>query len=132
MNTLKSNMTKMVSLLVVVLGMATATSANAQHNDRYDRNAQLITGLAIGAVAGYALLEAHHRHKDRHKDRYKHKHKPKHHHKPHHHWGNYRDYRGRHHNHHCRHGNHRHHYKEYDRRSYRDGRYERRVSVSHF
>ena len=54
----KSILAKVFSGLLVMGGMAAATSASAQGNDGYDNTAQLLTGLTIGAVAGYALLQA--------------------------------------------------------------------------
>lgn len=54
----KSTLARVFSGLLVMGGMAAASSASAQTNDGYDNTAQLLTGLTIGAVAGYALLQA--------------------------------------------------------------------------
>merc|ERR1711991_623249 len=126
MKAIRIHAAKAMSLLVVMAGLATATSANAQHESGYDRNAQLITGLAIGAIAGYALLEAHDRHRDKHKHSRKHHDRHGHHHGHGHHRGDHvgRHYRyrygqpyDRHHRHdrHCKHGHKPRHRRHHDK-----------------
>lgn len=143
MKAIRIHAAKAMSLLVVLAGLATATSANAQHESGYDRNAQLITGLAIGAIAGYALLEAHDRHKDKHKHHKKHyKHHGHHNHYNRHH----RHDRYCHHRHKPRHDRHHHSHRRHERHHHRGsgvytvredyrghrGSHHKRVTVTHF
>lgn len=79
----RAGFVKVLSGIFLMGGLVSAGTANAQYEDGYDRSAELITGLAIGAVAGYALLEAGDHLQDVH---YKHKrHRHRHHHRRHYH-----------------------------------------------
>ncbi len=100
---LRSSLAKVFSGLVVVAGMAVSTSASAQYDDGYDDTAQLLTGLAIGAVAGYALIEASDGVREVH-------YKGKHHHRGDRHHGHHRHYNG------CGHRHDRHYSYHRDRR----------------
>ena len=133
MKFLNASLVKVFSGLLVVAGLSVATSANAQ-DDRYDDAAQLITGLAIGAVAGYVLIEASEGFHDAHyKGKHHHKHK-RYHRKHHRHYrgcGHDRDYHVyRHHKRHDYHRGHGHgHYKnkyKYHDRGHHDRHYGKR------
>ena len=161
MNQLKRHLTQAFAGLLMITGLATTTAANAQHEDGYDQTAELITGLAIGAVAGYAILQAadnyqdvhyaHNRHKRRHHHRHHRHHRGCGHYydRRHHVYREYYHHRNRHHRHHDydRHRGHRnhgrHHHKDrghhhkhgvYRIREERRGHHgdSRRVTVTHF
>ncbi|MDX1695917.1 MAG: hypothetical protein R3208_19285 [Ketobacteraceae bacterium] len=113
-----TTLVRFFSGLLVVAGLAGASAANAQ-GDRYDDTAQLITGLAIGAVAGYALIEASEGLQDAHyKENYHHRHHRRHeHHRGCGHDRSYRVYRhDYHHGHGYRHG----HNKGHGKGHYKD------------
>ena len=145
----RSGLVRVFSGLLVAAGMAASTSASAQYDDGYDNTAQLLTGLAIGAVAGYALIEAsdgfhevHYRghHRDRHHRHYRHRHRHYHgcghRHDRHYSYHRERRHYGHHgHNGHHRDRHHRGHHDRHDKKHYRhhdrrhDGRHGERHGV---